>query len=111
MEIREDNKFYIITPLCRKLDSRESQRVIAEILKENRLIGLDLKFVFDCTFDFIEAIKEVCQKKSIGIFNISSDVFATFDFFEVDKFAKIFVSELDFEEDSRQIVNRHFSIV
>lgn len=111
MEIRDNDKFYIIAPLNPKLDKREAVRISAETLNENRLIGLDLRYVYDCTVDFLEELRKLCKIKDIGIFNINSDIFTLFNYMNADKFARLFVSELDFEEDSRQLINRKFTIV
>lgn len=111
MEIRDNNKFYIIAPLNPRLDRRELERIQAETLNENRIIGLDLSYVYDCTIDFIAGLKELCRLKPISIFNINSDVFAIFNCMDTDKYAKLFVSELDFEEDVRQLINRKFLLI
>ena len=111
MEIREHDNIYIITPLSDKLDARESFRLSKEVLAENKRISLDLSQVHDCTIEFIEALKEIAKTKEIGIFNISSDLFALFNFMNMDKYVQLFVCETDFEENARQLVNRKFSII
>ena len=111
MEIRDNEKLCIIAPLCEKINEYEGSRIIKQILSDNRSVALDLNYVHDCTIDFIEKLKNICSEKKIGIFNISSDMFALFNFMEMDKAANIFVSEIDFEENTRQIVNRRFKIV
>ena len=111
MEIREHDNTYIITPLSDKLDARESFRLSKEVLAENKRISLDLSQVHDCTIEFIEALKEIAKTKEIGIFNISSDLFAIFNFMNMDKYVQLFVCETDFEENARQLVNRKFSII
>ncbi|GEM_PF-1835275 len=111
MEIKENDNLYIIAPLSPKLNEYETNRIIEEISKESRSVALDLNYVQDCTIDFIEKLKELCRTKKIGIFNISSDIFVLFNIMKMDKFANIFVSQLDFEENSRQIINRCFQVV
>lgn len=111
MEIREDANVYIITPLSPKLDARESLRLINEVNNENKRISLDLSLVHDCTVDFIEALKNLAKSREIGVFNIPSDIFALFNFMNMDKYVKLFVCETDFEENARQLVNRRFSIL
>ena len=111
MEIREHDNTYIITPLSDKLDARESFRLSKEVLAENKRISLDLSHVHDCTIEFIEALKEIAKTKEIGIFNISSDLFALFNFMNMDKYVQLFVCETDLEENARQLVNRKFSII
>lgn len=111
MEIRDNEKLCIIAPLCEKIDEYEGSRIIKQILSDNRSVALDLNYVHDCTIDFIDKLKKVCLEKKIGIFNIPSDLFALFNLMNIDKIAKLFVSQIDFEENSRQIINRHFKIV
>lgn len=111
MEIRDNEKVCIFAPLSPKLDKYESSRILNKISKERREIALDLRFVQDCTIDFIEALKEIASSKKIGIFNIPSDIFVLFNIMQIDKTVKLFVCEPDFEENSRQLINRQFSLV
>ena len=111
MEIRENDKVYIIAPLCSKLDDYSLGRVKKEILNEQRDVALDLSYTQDCTIEFIEGLKSIAQNKSFGIFNIPSDIFIMFNFMNMDKYVRLFVSELDFEEDTRQLINRKFTVV
>lgn len=111
MEIRDNEQLCIYAPLSKKLTSYESDRLYSEIISEKRRVGIDLYYVYDCTVEFIERIKEISQKKKVGIFNIPSDIFALFNIMELDKCADLYVSELDFAENSRQLLNRRFTIV
>lgn len=111
MEIRDTEKVCIFAPLSPKLDKYESNRILNKILKENREIAIDLRFVSDCTIDFIENLKKIASCKKIGIFNIQSDIFVLFNIMQVDKFAKLFVSEIDFEDNTRQLINRCFTVL
>ena len=110
MEIRENDKIYIIAPLSAKIDRRKAERLIKEIDQESRLVALDLSNVEECSIDFIEAIKSLVNK-NLSIFNIQSDIFVLFNFMNVDKMAKLFVSENDFLQDTRQLINRSFKLV
>lgn len=111
MEIRDNEKVCIFAPLSPKLDKRETGRLVAEINNEDKQIAIDLSFVQDCTIDFIEGLKELALKKRVGIFNIPSDIFALFNFMNIDKSVNLYVSELDFEENTRQIINRKFVLI
>ncbi len=111
MEIRDNENVCIFAPLSSKLDQYESTRILNKISKETREIALDLRFVQDCTIDFIETLRKISANKKIGIFNIPSDIFVLFNVMHMDKTVKLFVSETDFEEDTRQLINRQFSIV
>jgi hypothetical protein len=111
MEIREYNDTYILTPLSPRMDKRETQRLFSNIAFENKKIALDLGYVQDCTIDFLEKIKEFALQNEIGVFNIQSDLFALFNFMDLDKSVGLFVSESDFVENARRLINRKFSIV
>lgn len=111
MEIREDEKFCIFAPLGGKLDSRESDRLLKEISSETRQVGIDLKYVYDCTIDFIDALKHTAKKQQISIFNIPSDIFVLFNIMHLDRAVNLYVSENDFENSTRRLINRNFMLV
>ena len=108
MEIKESEKYYIITPLSPKLGERESQRIREEITENPKRIGIDMSFVQDCTIDFIN---QIVNFKNISLFNISSDIFAILTSMNLDKSIPLFVSEMDFLDDKHQLLNRKFTIV
>ncbi len=110
MEIRENDKICIIAPICSKLDKRKTKRVLETITRESRIVGLDLSNIQDCTIDFIEEVKKITNK-NLGIFNIPSDIFVLFNIMNLDKNIQLFVSESDFEENSRRLINRKFAVV
>ena len=109
MEINVKDNCYIITPLSPKLTEWETIR-LGEELRNNQeqRIALDMSYVQDCTFDFIDEIKNY---KNISLYNISSDIFAILLSMRLDKTLKLFVSELDFLNDKHQLLNRNFSLV
>ena len=111
MEIRDNEKFCIFAPLTPIMDKRESERLNKEILNEVRTVGIDLKYVSDCTVDFIETLKNLSKIKPLGIFNIPSDIFAVFNFMGIDKNLSVYVSEQDFESGNRAIINRKFTVI
>ena len=111
MEIRDNNSVYILAPLSPVLDKNEAKRVFFNLEQETRRIALDLSYVVDCTADFFEALNEFSKKKEVSLFNITSDIFVLLNSLGLDRCIKLFVSELDFEENSREIVNRRFSLV
>lgn len=112
MEIKDNNKVCIITPLSPKLDKREALRLIKEFQTiNNKSIALDLGFVQDCNLEFFNQIKEFASTRKLSLFNISSDMFVIINFFNLDKIFNLYVSELDFEEEKHQLLNRKFSLV
>ena len=111
MEIREDNSICILTPLSPIIDRRESARILPILQEEEKEVALDLSFVSDCTIDFIEGLKQISKTKSVGVFNIPQDMFVLFNIMDLDKSIKLFVSETDFMDGARRLVNRKFSVV
>jgi hypothetical protein len=111
MEIRSNRYTYIIAPLSEKLDRYEASRIEAEIKNESREVAIDLNYVKDCSIEFIETLKKLTNTKTIGIFNIPSDIFVLFNIMNVDKLVKLYVSELDFKSSQRQLINRQFKLV
>lgn len=109
MEIRETEKYYIITPLSPKLSERESLKLEAEILNSsNKRVGIDLSFVQDCTIDFINRL---VNHRNISLFNIPSDIFALLTSMNLDKTFALFVSEMDFTDNRHQLLNRKFFVL
>ena len=106
MEISVNDKYCIITPLSETLDIRQTERLIGELeFHKTSRVGIDLSYVQDCTFEFIDNIKNFCN---IGIFNISSDISALLISMGLDKKLNLFVSEMDFIDDRRRLLNRKF---
>lgn len=111
MEIRDNDNVCIFAPLGGKLDMNESERLIKEISAETRQVGIDLKYVYDCTIDFIEMLKKASKSKPIAIFNIPSDIFVLFNIMKLDRVVNLYVSEDDFELNKRRLINRNFQLV
>ena len=111
MEIRDNENIYIVAPLGTHLGPRETKRLFEELVKEKRTTAIDLKYVNDCSIEFIEALKDLAKIKKIGIFNIPSDIFVLFNIMNVDKISSLFVNQIDFEENARHLINRKFSLV
>lgn len=111
MEIRENNDICIITPLSNNLNKYESKRLFDELKNLTKSAAIDLSYVSECTIDFIEELKKFASIKNIGVFNIPSDIFVLFNIMKIDRYASLFVSESDFETDSRQLINRQFTCI
>lgn len=110
MEIIQKENISIITPLSPKLDKRKTLRLAEIIISSKNEVALNLNNVSDCTIDFIEELKKLSSLKKFGIYNIPSDIFTIFNIMNIDKILPLYTSELDFEEKSRQLINRKFSL-
>ena len=112
MEIIESNENIIIKPYSPILNKRESYRLFESIKNiSSGKIGIDLSLVNECTNEFINVLEELAQKRNIGVFNIPSDIFTIFSFMDFDKKIQLFVSQMDFENDIRQLLIRRFSVI
>lgn len=111
MEIVRKNGFNVITPFCPKLDKRTASSLFKHIENEEINVAINMDYVSDCTIEFIEELKNISNNKKIGIFNISSEIFALFNLMNLDKTIPLFVSEIDFEDNQRRLINRRFSVV
>ena len=109
MEIKFIGNHCIIAPLSPRLGERETNRLFNEIMKNSMFqIGLDLSYVKDCTYDFINTIREL---EDISLFNIPSDIFSILIIMDLDKTLNIFTSELDFTENKNRLINRKLALV
>ena len=110
MLIENYDNYCIITPLCKKLNNNEMQRLEAKIdeLKTSK-IGLNLDEIRDCTFDFFNFLKNTTL--NISLFNIPSDIFAVLNMMNLTSCVHLYTSQEDFENSKRQLINRKFRIV
>ena len=108
MEIITDKNTCIITPLSPVMSLRETDKLENEILNNiNKNIGIDLSFVNDFSFEFIETIKNF----NVSLFNIPSDLFALINAMNLDKNIQLYVSEIDFLDQKNRLINRKFSLI
>ena len=111
MEIQSNEKYTIFTPYYPVLDKKSGKDLLNKIASSEKITGIDMNCIHDCSFDFIEGLISVCNEKKVSLFNINSDIFTLFNFMNIDKIAKIYVSELDFIEDTRRLLNRKFTVI
>lgn len=109
MEIVTQDKLCILKPLSPILDKREADRLFEEVyMHDSYNIGIDLSFVQECTSDFMLSLDKHTE---ISMFNIPSDVFTLFNIMNIDKKINLYVSETDFRENKRRLLNRKFFII
>jgi len=110
MEIRDNKSVCIIAPICEVLKGNRIKRILKEINKESRKVAIDLNYVQECSIEFIDALNSI-RNKEIGVFNIPADIFVLFNVMNIDKRISLYVSEMDFIENTRQLINRKFAII
>ena len=109
MDIELKENKCIITPLSPIMNKVETHRLYNTILEyKNYIIAINLDNVIDCTIDFINIIK---NHNNISIYNIQSDIFAIFNKMNIDKFANLYNSEIDFNHNSHKLLNRQFTLI
>ena len=112
MEIINSENYCVIKPFAQKLDWRETQRIFNEVENSGyKSIGFDLSFVEECSFEFINILKNFSTDFRISLFNIPSDIFVLLSFMNMDKTFALFVSENDFQDSLHQLVMRRFNVV
>ena len=111
MEIRYNENSRIITPLTPRLDELSRSRIFSEISSEEKNTAINLSFVQDCTIEFISSLVEFGKKKSLSVFNIPAEIFVLFNVMNIDKIVQLYVTQEDFEKNSRQLVNRKLAVV
>ena len=109
MEITNFDNRCIITPMSAKLDLRQVIRIKKEIENNSdKIIGLNMENVEDCSIDFIEELK---KQQNVNLFNINSNIFVLFNVMKIDKFINLYVSQNDFIENKRRIINRCLNVI
>ena len=111
MEIKHTENACIFTPLTPKLDSYSTERLFSEINSTRKISAIDLTFVQECTIDFLSTLVEYAKIEKLSIFNIPAEIFVLFNVMNIDKSVHLYVNKEDFEQNSRQLVNRKLAVV
>ena len=111
MEIQSNDQICIITPLSPSLDAYACDRLFSEINLEEKNTAINLSYVQDCTIEFLSKLSEIAKTKSLSLFNIPAEIFVLFNVMNIDKFVHLYVNKEDFEQNSRQLVNRKLAVV
>ena len=111
MEIKYSENSCIFTPLSPRMDGYSTERLFSEINLESRNSAIDLTFVQDCTIEFLTTLVEFAKNRTLSVFNIPAEIFVLFNVMNVDKSVQLYVNKEDFEQNSRQLVNRKLAVV
>lgn len=87
---------------------------LKKILKElpqNESVALNLQEVSYINAEFLEFLKESSNDRKISLINLQSEIFALLNLTKYDKFANIFLNDIDFIEQKRALLNRRFSLI
>ncbi|HNW25206.1 MAG TPA: hypothetical protein PLG15_01140 [Candidatus Gastranaerophilaceae bacterium] len=80
-------------------------------LPKNKSVAINLQNVEYVCSEFLEFLKEFSKKREISLFNIQAEISALFYLTKYDKFAHIYLNDIDFYEQKRMLLNRNFSIL
>ena len=111
MEIKYSENSCIFTPLTPKMDYYSTERLFSEINSESKNSAIDLSFVQDCTIEFLTTLMNVAKNRTLSVFNIPAEIFVLFNVMNIDKFVHLYVNKEDFEQNSRQLVNRKLAVL
>ncbi len=77
----------------------------------NKPVALNLQNVEYICCEFLDFLKELSQKREISLFNLQAEISALFNITKYDKYAHIYLNDIDFYEQKRMLLNRNFSII
>lgn len=76
----------------------------------DKKLALDFACVGWVCAEFLNFLKVNAARREICLINLSSEIFTLLNLTRHDGFARIYLSESDFLDDKRQLVNRRFSV-
>ena len=86
-------------------------RKILSKLPLNKSIALNLHEVDSICVEFLEFLKDTSTNRCISLTNIQSEIFVLLNLTKYDKFAPVFLSDTDFLDQKRVLINRRFSVL
>lgn len=84
---------------------------ILKKIPDNKPFALNLQDVYYVGNEFLEFLKESAKVKKISIINLHSEIFALLNLTKYDEYANIFLSNTDFLEQKRELLNRRFCLL
>ena len=87
---------------------------LKKILKDipsDRPIALNLNDVDCVCVEFLEFLREVSSLRHFSLTNLQSEILVLLNLTKYDKFAPIFLSDIDFLEQKRALLNRRFVVL
>lgn len=94
-----------------KLDVVLMLEKIFKSIPKNNPIALNMQNVNFINEDFLIFLKQSSADRKISLMNLQSELYVLLNLTNYDKYAKIFISENDFLDNKRAIINRKFSVL
>jgi len=77
----------------------------------NKSVALNLHDVDYICVDFLEFLKETSKSRNLALTSLQSEILVLLNLTKYDNFAPIFLNDIDFLEQKRELLNRRFSVV
>lgn len=84
---------------------------VLEKTPKNKPLALNLQNVEYICCEFLEFLKDSSKKREISLFNLQAEISALFYLTKYDRFAHIYLNDIDFYEQKRMLLNRNFYII
>lgn len=78
---------------------------------ESKAIVLNLDEVAFVCSDFLEFLKKISSSRKISLTCLHSEILVLLNLTEYDKFVSIFLTDFDFLQQKRELLNRKFAVV
>lgn len=77
----------------------------------NKDIALNLQDVDYVCVEFLDFLKKTSTHRKISLTNIQAEIFVLLNLTKYDKFAHIFLNDIDFTQQKRRLLNRRFAVL
>lgn len=87
---------------------------LKKILKrapKNKNIALNLQHVESFCAEFLEFLREFSKQNKLSVINLQAELFVLLNLTQYDEFAHIYLTDTDFVESKRALLNRRFSVI
>lgn len=92
----------------------ESVVVLQKKIKElptNKSVALNMKNVDFICIEFLDFLKESARLKRVSLTCLQAEILVLLNLIQYDKFAPIFLTDSDFLNQKRELLNRRFLVV
>lgn len=108
MEIKERGSHYVLTPNIQSITENDVRTINNTVTKLKKPVVIDMSGIDNCVNSFYYMLKKL---GNLTLINTESGLLTTLFITGFDKYVKIFTEEISYEDNSRALINRNFSIV
>lgn len=84
---------------------------LLEKLPASKPVALNLQDVDYICVEFLDFLKRTSSNRKISLINMQAEIFVLLNLTKYDKFAHIFLNDIDFALQKRALLNRRFAIM